>query len=133
MQARTLLLVDDEPHILLSLRYLFRTLPGVNILTAENGAQAVALAEEHRPCLILMDVMMPVLDGFEACRRIKAIPGYGERVAVWLVTARGERIDRHRGTVVGADDYITKPYDPDEFLRRVQEHLDRLATAEVSG
>jgi two-component system alkaline phosphatase synthesis response regulator PhoP len=127
VDPKTVLVVDDEPHISLSLKYLLRTVNGLNVLTAENGQEALRLAVSARPALILMDIMMPVMNGFDACRAVKALPDYGSEVTIWLVTARGERVDRSRGATVGADDYITKPYDPDAFARRVREHMSALA------
>lgn len=124
VEPKTVLVVDDEPHIALSLKYLLRMVDGLTVLTAENGAEAVKIAASARPALILMDIMMPVMNGFDACRAIKEMPDYGGEVTIWLVTARGERVDRSRGVTIGADDYMTKPYDPDEFTRRVSDHMN---------
>ena len=120
----TILAVDDSPT---NLQVLVRTLSGSGhrILAARDGATALDIARKARPDLILLDVMMPGLDGFEVCRRIKASPDTRDTVVIFL-SARGEVTDKVSGLELGAIDYITKPIQAEEVLARVSVHLSRL-------
>src|ERR1700733_3837164 len=120
MPAR-LLVVDDEATILELLSGSLR-LAGFEVMTAASGAEAVRAAASGRPDLVLLDVMMPDGDGFEALRRIRS--GGGE-VPVIFLTARDEVPDRVEGFAVGADDYVTKPFSLDELLGRIRAVLKR--------
>jgi two-component system, OmpR family, response regulator len=120
MPAR-LLVVDDEATILELLSGSLR-LAGFEVMTASSGAEAVRAAASGRPDLVLLDVMMPDGDGFEALRRIRS--GGGE-VPVIFLTARDEVPDRVEGFAVGADDYVTKPFSLDELLGRIRAVLKR--------
>jgi two-component system OmpR family response regulator len=120
MPAR-LLVVDDEATILELLSGSLR-LAGFEVMTASSGAEAVRAAASGRPDLVLLDVMMPDGDGFEALRRIRS--GGGE-VPVIFLTARDEVPDRVEGFAVGADDYVTKPFSLDELLARIRAVLKR--------
>jgi two-component system OmpR family response regulator len=120
MPAR-LLVVDDEATILELLSGSLR-LAGFEVMTASSGAEAVRAAASGRPDLVLLDVMMPDGDGFEALRRIRS--GGGE-VPVIFLTARDEVPDRVAGFAVGADDYVTKPFSLDELLGRIRAVLKR--------
>lgn len=119
----TILLVDDEPDILEFLSYNLER-EGYRVIRAKNGEKAVAMAAEHRPQLIILDVMMPVMDGMEACTRIRKIPGL-EGTLIAFLTARGEDYSQIAGFEAGADDYITKPIKPKLFVSRVQALLRR--------
>ncbi len=117
---KTILVVDDEP------RYV--RLVEVNLLsesyavqTASNGQQAVESVAASQPDLILLDVMMPIMDGFTACERIREF----SNVPIIVVTAKGEERDRVRGLDAGADDYIVKPFSAQELLARVRAVLRR--------
>jgi DNA-binding response OmpR family regulator len=115
-----ILVVDDEAAMLQTLRYnLEKT--GYNVCTAGDGYQALSAAEIHRPDLILMDIMLPVIDGIEACREIRK----RSDVPVLMLTAKGEEIDKVLALEIGADDYITKPFSIHELLARVKAHLRR--------
>ena len=120
MPAR-LLVVDDEATILELLSGSLR-LAGFEVMTASSGAEAVRAAASGQPDLVLLDVMMPDGDGFEALRRIRS--GGGE-VPVIFLTARDEVPDRVEGFAVGADDYVTKPFSLDELLGRIRAVLKR--------
>ena len=120
MPAR-LLVVDDEATILELLSGSLR-LAGFEVMTASSGAEAVRAAASGRPDLVLLDVMMPDGDGFEALSRIRS--GGGE-VPVIFLTARDEVPDRVTGFAVGADDYVTKPFSLDELLGRIRAVLKR--------
>tara|TARA_R100000306_G_C4338798_1_gene124137 strand:+ start:141 stop:824 length:684 start_codon:yes stop_codon:yes gene_type:complete len=119
----TILLVDDEPDILEIIGYNLST-EGYQVITAENGVEAVKKAKKVRPHLIILDVMMPEMDGIEACEKIRAIPELSETVITFL-TARGEDYSQVAGFEAGADDYITKPIKPKLLLSKVKALLCR--------
>jgi DNA-binding response OmpR family regulator len=120
----TVLIVDDEQHIRLLIEQTLEELEdeGVELLTATNGDEAVDVVEHHHPSLVFLDVMMPKRNGFEVCRTIKHEMGLTGTYVV-LLTAKGQAYDREQGTAAGADLYMTKPFDPDELLRRAREVL----------
>lgn len=119
----TILLVDDEPDILEIVRYNL-TSEGYTVETAENGLEAIAQAKKVKPQLIIMDVMMPKMDGIEACEKIRSIPELSETVITFL-TARGEDYSQMAGFEAGADDYITKPIKPKVLVSKVKALLRR--------
>jgi CheY-like chemotaxis protein len=120
----TVLIVDDEQHIRLLIEQTLEDLEddGVELLTAADGDEAVSVVKNHRPDLVFLDVMMPRRSGFEVCRVIKQELGMTETYVV-LLTAKGQAYDREQGLAAGADLYMTKPFDPDELLRRAREVL----------
>ncbi|WP_372916778.1 response regulator transcription factor [Salegentibacter sp.] len=118
-----ILLVDDEPDILEIVGYNLRT-EGYQVITAENGAEAVKLAKKHKPQLIILDVMMPEMDGIEACEQIRNIAGLEDTIITFL-TARGEDYSQMAGFDAGADDYITKPIKPKVLVSKVKALLRR--------
>lgn len=119
-----ILLVDDEVDILEFMEYnLLRD--GFEVRKAENGEQAIAVAKEFRPHLILLDVMMPVMDGIETCERIRATPEIKDTIVAFL-TARGEDYSQIAGFDAGGDDYITKPIRPKVLISRLRALLKRL-------
>lgn len=133
-----ILLVDDEPDILEIIGYNLSS-EGYQISTAENGVEAIAKAKKHRPHLIVLDVMMPEMDGIEACEKIRAIPELSETVITFL-TARGEDYSQVAGFEAGADDYITKPIKPKvliskvkALLRRFKEDSDAESTVKIGN
>lgn len=119
----TILLVDDEPDILEIVRYNLAS-EGYKVETAENGIEAIAQAKKIRPQLIIMDVMMPKMDGIEACEKIRKLPELSETVITFL-TARGEDYSQMAGFEAGADDYITKPIRPKVLISKVKALLRR--------
>lgn len=125
----TILLVDDEPDIVEIIRYNLAA-EGYRIKTAENGKEAVSVAKKIQPQLILLDVMMPKMDGVEACRRIREIPELSDTVIAFL-TARGEDYSELAGFEAGADDYITKPIKPKVLVGRVKGLLRRFKLPEI--
>jgi two-component system, OmpR family, alkaline phosphatase synthesis response regulator PhoP len=127
MSAR-ILIVDDEIHIRTLIAQSLEELEdeGVEIATADNGADGLALIESDRPQLVFLDVMMPKMNGFDVCRRVKRELGLAA-VYVILLTAKGQEIDRQKGEEVGADLYMTKPFDPDELLAHARRVLERSA------
>ena len=123
---RTIMVVDDEPHIV---RFTAMNLEieGYNVVTAENGTQALAALENGGPVdLVVLDVMMPEMDGFETLRRIRT----GSSVPVIFVTVRGDEADRVAGLDLGADDYITKPFSPRELSSRIRALFRRIEAAD---
>jgi sigma-B regulation protein RsbU (phosphoserine phosphatase) len=121
MDAEKILLVDDNPT---NLQVLFQTLDGrgYNLLVAKNGETALSITRKALPNLILLDIMMPGIDGYEVCRQLKADPATKE-IPVIFLSALGDTKDKVQGLDLGAVDYITKPFQPDEVIARVKTHL----------
>ena len=121
-----ILLVDDEPDILEIVGYNLKS-EGYQVFTASNGAEGVKLAKKVIPHLILLDIMMPQMDGIEACEKIRNIKSL-EDVIISFLTARGEDYSQMAGFDAGADDYITKPVKPKVLVSKVKSLLRRLKT-----
>lgn len=119
-----ILLVDDEPDILEIVGYNLTT-EGYQVSTAKNGAEGVSKAKKELPHLIILDVMMPEMDGIEACEQIRKIPEL-ENTIIAFLTARGEDYSQVAGFDAGADDYITKPIKPKVLVSKVKALLRRL-------
>jgi DNA-binding response OmpR family regulator len=117
----TVLIVDDEQHIRLLIEQTLEELEddGVQLLTASDGEEALGVVEVHKPDLVFLDVMMPKRNGFDVCRAIKHDMGLADTYVV-LLTAKGQAVDREQGADAGADLYMTKPFDPDDLLRRAR-------------
>lgn len=126
-----ILLVDDEPDILEIVSYNLSA-EGYNVITADNGVKAVKLAKKKNPHLIILDVMMPEMDGIEACEQIRKIPELNETVITFL-TARGEDYSQMAGFDAGADDYITKPIRPKVLVSKVKALLRRFKEDDASS
>ena len=126
----TILLVDDEPDILEIVGYNL-TAEGYNVVTAENGVEAIKKAKKKKPHLIILDVMMPEMDGIEACEQIRKIPDLQQTIITFL-TARGEDYSQVAGFDAGADDYITKPIRPKVLVSKVKALLRRLKEEDSS-
>lgn len=118
------LIVDDEPNILLSLKFLM-TKAGYAVRTATNGEEALAEVGRDRPDLMMLDVMMPKIDGFTVCQKIKTSPEWRD-IRIVMLTARGRDVERDKGLALGADDYITKPFSTKDALDRVAALLQHL-------
>jgi len=118
-----ILLVDDEPDILEIVGYNLSN-EGYHVITAENGAEGVEKAKSQKPHLIILDVMMPEMDGIEACEQIRNIPEL-ENTVITFLTARGEDYSQLAGFEAGADDYITKPIKPKVLVSKVKALLRR--------
>ncbi|TRZ43317.1 response regulator transcription factor [Robertkochia solimangrovi] len=125
-----ILLVDDEPDILEIVGYNLSS-EGYNVSTAKNGVEAIGKAKKERPHLIILDVMMPEMDGIETCEKIRSIPELNETLITFL-TARGEDYSQVAGFDAGADDYITKPIKPKVLVSKVKALLRRLKEEEES-
>lgn len=124
----TILLVDDELDILEIIGYNL-TAEGYTVVTAQNGVEAIKKAKKHKPKLIILDVMMPEMDGIEACEKLRLIPELSETVITFL-TARGEDYSQVAGFEAGADDYITKPIKPKVLTSKVTSLLRRFKSQE---
>src|SRR5713101_2582754 len=120
VKKTTILAADDDPQLL---RLVTRNLQleGYEVRAASDGQQALAEIESHVPDLVLLDVMMPKMDGFTVCHRVREFSS----VPIIIVTARGQDQDKVRGLDLGADDYLTKPFSVDELLARVRAVLRR--------
>lgn len=123
-----ILLVDDEPDILEIVGYNLKN-EGYQILTAKNGVEAVKIAKKEIPHLIILDIMMPEMDGIEACEKIRATKEL-ENVLITFFTARGEDYSQVAGFDVGADDYITKPIKPKVLVSKIKALLRRVSDGE---
>lgn len=127
----TVLIVDDEQHIRLLIEQTLEELEddGVELLTAADGDEALLVMANQHPDLVFLDVMMPKRNGFEVTRAIRADPAMSGATVI-LLTAKGQADDRAEGFAAGADQYLTKPFDPDDLLRRARVAL---GLAEASG
>ncbi len=116
-----ILIVDDEAHIRMLIEQTLEELEdeGVEFLSAENGEIALEIIQEENPQLVFLDVMMPKMNGMEVCRRVKKELGM-DKVFIVLLTAKGQETDRQKGLDVGADIYMTKPFDPEVLLERAK-------------
>ncbi|MEE9406948.1 MAG: response regulator transcription factor [Polaribacter sp.] len=121
-----ILLVDDEPDILEIVGYNLKN-EGYQVFTASNGQEAIKSAKKNIPHLILLDIMMPEMDGIEACEKIRKIKSL-ENVVISFLTARGEDYSQVAGFEAGADDYITKPIKPKVLVSKIKSLLRRLKT-----
>ena len=121
-----LLIVDDESHIRMLIEQTLEDLEddGVELLFAENGEQALDLIKKEEPNLVFLDVMMPKMNGMEVCHKVKKELNLSH-VYIILLTAKGQEVDRQKGLEMGADRYMTKPFDPDEMLAVAEEILNR--------
>jgi DNA-binding response OmpR family regulator len=121
---KKILIVDDEPHIRMLIEQTLEELEdeGVEFFTAENGEQALEVILAEKPQLVFLDVMMPRLNGMEVCRRVKKELVL-DKVFIVLLTAKGQELDRMKGQEVGADVYMTKPFDPEMILAKAREVL----------
>ena len=121
--AKTVLVMDDEQDILDLVRFRLEH-DGYRVLTASDGQTGLTLAQQERPDLCILDVMMPKLSGLEVLARLRADPATAA-TRVILLTARGQDADVDRGFELGAQDYVTKPFSPKELRRRVHAQLSR--------
>ena len=124
-QQPRILLVDDEPAIQRSVGLLLRA-RGYNVQIAGTGADAIAMAAREEPDLVVLDLGLPDLEGTEVCRRIRTT----SQVPIVVLSARGAEADKVNALDLGADDYITKPFGPDELLARIRVALRRVSTEE---
>ena len=126
-----ILLVDDEPDILEFMSYNLSN-EGYKVYTATNGEEAIEKAKSKSPHLILLDVMMPKMDGIEACENLRKLPKLGEKLIIVFLTARSEDYTQVAGLEAGADDYITKPIKVKVLISKVKSLLRRMQDGAVS-
>ena len=120
--AKKVLICDDEPHIVESLSYLVKK-EGYEAIVAMDGEEGLAKARQMKPHLMLLDIMMPKMSGFEVCQDLK-MDGETKGIFIIILTARGEEADELRGKEAGADEFITKPFSPRKIRSRLHEILD---------
>jgi two-component system, OmpR family, alkaline phosphatase synthesis response regulator PhoP len=125
-----ILVIDDEPYILRSLSYLLQR-EGYTVETATNGEEGLQRVRTLRPPLVFLDIMMPHMNGYEVCEQVKQDPGL-EDTYVIMLSAKGQQIDRERGLLGGADEYMTKPFSPREVAQRVRTILAERAAANAA-
>ena len=123
--AKKILIVDDEAHIRMLIEQTLEELEdeGVEFLTAENGEIALEIIQKEKPQLVFLDVMMPKMNGMDVCKKVKKELGLND-VYIALLTAKGQELDRQKGQEVGADVYMTKPFDPEVILQKARTVLD---------
>jgi len=115
---KKILVVDDEEHILSLVELSLK--PNFSIIKARDGKQALKIFEKEKPGLVLLDLMMPHINGFEVCKQLKK-----KKAPVWILSAKGLKNDIEKGLACGADDYITKPFDPDELMKKISLFFSR--------
>jgi DNA-binding response OmpR family regulator len=125
-----ILLIDDEPYILRSLSYLL-TREGYSVEMASNGAEGLERVRALRPPIVFLDIMMPRMTGYEVCEQIRQDQAL-EGTYVIMLSAKGQQIDRERGLLGGADEYMTKPFSPREVAQRVRSLLADLGSRHLS-
>lgn len=119
--AKRILIADDEPNIVISLEFLMQR-SGYQVQTAADGEQALRQLSEFKPDLILLDIMLPLRNGFEVCQRIRENPEW-QHTKVVMLTAKGREVEVTKGLALGADVYITKPFATKDLLASVQQLL----------
>jgi DNA-binding response OmpR family regulator len=119
--AKRVLVVDDEPNIVMSLRFLMER-EGFEVEVASSGQEAVAALDRAPADLVLLDVMMPELDGFEVCQRIRSQPAW-RATKIVMLTAKGRAVERDKGLALGADAYVTKPFSTRDLVAKVKQML----------
>ena len=124
MKTMKILIVDDEPHLRMLIQQTLEELEeeGVDLFTASNGEEALETIRNEQPDLVFLDVMMPKKNGFDVCDAVKNELGLGH-IHIILLTAKGQEFDRKRGHEVGADLYMTKPFDPDALIAKARSVL----------
>ncbi|MBI5190458.1 MAG: response regulator [Nitrospirae bacterium] len=121
MSAKKILVVDDEMHIVRIVKYKLET-AGYHVISALNGTEALKMAREEKPDLIFLDIMMPGLNGYEVCSQLKNSPET-RNIIIIMLTAKGQESDKIKGLEVGVDEYITKPFSPQDLLDRTRDLL----------
>lgn len=119
--SKRILIVDDEPNIVTALEYLLQR-HGYEVLLAEDGEAALKQVGEHRPDLVLLDVMLSLKSGYEVCRRIREHPEW-KHVKVVMLSAKGREAEVSKGLSLGADSYITKPFSNKDLVAKIEELL----------
>lgn len=118
MPHKKILIVDDEPNIVISLEFLMQQ-SGYEVAIARNGEEALEKIASFEPDLVLLDIMLPLLNGFEVCQRMRENPQWN-RTKVIMLSAKGREIDVSKGIALGADAYVTKPFSTKDLIAKVQ-------------
>ena len=118
----TILIVDDEPNIVVPLQFLMEQ-NGYSVIVAQSGEEALEAVSKYRPALILLDIMLPGIDGFEVCEIVKLNPEWKD-IKIIFLTAKGRDVDIAKGMVLGADEYITKPFSNKQIVESVKRLLE---------
>ena len=126
--SQSILIVDDESYIVTSLSYVMKN-AGFEVDAAGDGEEALEKVKAKAPDLVILDIMMPKLDGFEVCKQIRANPDWNG-VRIIMLTAKGRDSEREKGLELGADDYLTKPFSTRDILQRAK---DVLAEARIAS
>ena len=126
---KEILIVDDEPGIVVPVKFLMEQ-KGYNVMIAERGEDALDLIYHYKPDLVLLDIMLPGIDGYEVCEIVRLNPDY-RNVKIVFFTAKGREMEIAKGLALGADAYITKPYSNAELVAKVKELLEK--TSGVAG
>ena len=126
---KEILIVDDEPSIVVPIQFLM-TQQGYNVMVAENGESALDIIYKYKPDLILLDIMLPRIDGYEVCEIVRLDPRYRD-IKIIFLTAKGREVEIAKGLALGADAYITKPFSNTELVAKVKELL--AITHETTG
>lgn len=121
MPNKTILIADDEPYLIRSLSYVLQR-EGYHVESAVDGQEAMSKIETIRPDLVFLDLMLPRLDGFQICRRVKERPDL-RSIYVIILTAKGQQEDRQKGFQAGADAFMTKPFSPKEIIDKLRQVL----------
>lgn len=123
LKSKKILIVDDEPNIVMSLEYALQK-QGYQVLIARNGNEALNLASKHIPDGVLLDIMMPDIDGYETLKRLKENPNL-DQVKIIFLSAKNKKTDIEKGLNLGADDYITKPFSIKKIMETIQFQLNK--------
>jgi len=119
--GKKILIADDEPNIVVSLEFLMKQ-KGYIVKVVNNGQDALTAFEDFGPDLVLLDVMMPLLSGYELCQKVRENPAWS-RIKIIMLSAKGRDVEVNKGMAVGADAYVTKPFSTKDLIARVQELL----------
>ena len=127
--VKEILIVDDEPNVVVPIQFLMEQ-QGYRVMTAERGEDALDLIYHYKPDLVILDIMLPGMDGYEVCEIVRLNPNYRD-VKIIFLTAKGREVEIAKGLALGADVYITKPYSNAELVAKVKELLEK--TYEEAG
>jgi DNA-binding response OmpR family regulator len=121
--AKEILIVDDEPDVVVPIQFLMEQ-QGYRVMTAERGEDALDLIYQYKPDLVLLDIMLPGIDGYEVCEIIRLNPDFRD-VKIIFLTAKGREVEIAKGLALGADAYISKPFSNTTLVARVKELLEK--------
>ncbi len=127
--AKEILIVDDETNVVVPIQFLMEQ-QGYRVMIAERGEDALDLIYQYKPDLVLLDIMLPGIDGYKVCEIVRLNPNY-RKIKIIFLTAKGREVEIAKGLALGADAYITKPYSNAELVAKVKELLEK--TYEEAG